>query len=238
LLTLPAAQHIDVFTIRFPDPDSIDYHNNQFDTLPDNVSFRYPIANNIQTLSAKNSNGGNDPYGILFVPQLRSDGCKQSELKHVPGNATRLHNLPQGTDYSLVALAPWFSPTCMHEYLESARGSPVQALLVYQPGRSAAMPPAASDASWALGDGGAWKSANNFPTYAIMPVSGSILVEQLGLYSGNVTDAPKGSALASMLNPTDYVRLWAGIRTGGSSFHYTFGMGTSYLFCPVECTNG
>jgi hypothetical protein len=84
------------------------------------------------------------------------------------------------------------------------------------------MPPSPSDASWALGDGGAWKSANDFPTYAIMPVSGGILVEQLGLYSGNVTDTPYGSELSGMLNAFDYVRLWAGVRTGESPSFMSF----------------
>lgn len=215
VLIVAAAQSIDVLTIRFPDPDTIDYRNTRFDTVPQNVSFRYPIRNNIRTLSPKDSGRGTDPYGILFVPDLKSEGCKQSELKHIPANATRHHNLPQGTNYSLVGLAPWFSPACMHEYLESARSfSSMHAILVYQPGKSAAMPPPASDASWALGDGGAWKKANEFPTYAIMPISGSILVEQLSLFSGNITDAPDGEDLASMYRATDYVRLWTTIRTG------------------------
>lgn len=188
-------------------------------TLGDNISFQYPITNNIQTLSTKNVERGNDPYGILFVPELETDGCKKSEEEYVPANATRLRNLPQGTNYALIAIAPWFEPTCMHEYFKSVRAAPVKALLVYQPGTSAAMPPPMNDASWGLGDGGGWKSSNNFPTYAIMSVSGSIITKQLSLYSGNITDAPNGHELSSMFSPTDYVRLWATVNTGTWAVH-------------------
>jgi hypothetical protein len=211
-LTIAAAQGISVLTIDFPDPYIIDYTNNEFFTLPNNISFQYPITNNIQTLSPKNADS--DPYGILFIPDLKTEECRQSEEKYILKNATRYHHLPPDTNYSLVALAPWFSPTCMQEYFEKAREERVVAFLVYQPGISAVMPPPMNDASWGLGDGGTWKAANNFPTYAIMPVSGGILAEQLSVYSGNVTDAPYGQELSSMLNPTDYVRLWARVRIG------------------------
>jgi hypothetical protein len=131
----------------------------------------------------------------------------------VAKNATRLSNLPQETNYALVAFAPWFSPTCMLEYFQSARNSPVKAFLVYQPGTSAMMPPPMNDVSWGLGDGGQWKSANNFPTYALMSVSGGIIAEQLSLYSGNITDAPHAEELVSLFSPADYVRLWATVNT-------------------------
>lgn len=179
-----------------------------------NNSFQYPITTNIQTLSTKNVERGNDPYGILYVPDLGSDECKEAEGDYVPSNATRLRNLPQGSNYALIAIAPWFSAPCINEYFQSARTSPVKAMFVYQPGTSAAMPPTMNDASWGLGDGGSWKSANNFPTYAIMSVSGGIIVDQLGLYSGNITDVPHGHELASIFSPTDYVRLWATVSTG------------------------
>ena len=39
-------------------------------------------------------------------------------------------------------------------------------------------------------------------------------MNQLTLYSGNVTSVPHGHDLASMYSPTDYIRLWTTIGTG------------------------
>ncbi|KAF2707273.1 hypothetical protein K504DRAFT_458712 [Pleomassaria siparia CBS 279.74] len=211
------AQTIGIFTIAFPDPLSAP-DNNQFATLASNISFSDPIQGNIQTLSTKDVERGNDPYGILFVPDLQTDDCKNAESALVPANVTRLSNLPSNTEYALVAFAPWFRSDCMKEYFAAARKRPaVKAFLVYQPGDSWSMPPVMNDASWGLGDGGQWKAANDFPTYALAPISGTQIVEQLGQYSGNITDAPYGHDLASMFGPTEYVRLWANVNTSSSS---------------------
>jgi hypothetical protein len=75
------------------------------------------------------------------------------------------------------------------------------------------MPPPMSDPSWGLDDGGSWKTANNFPTYAIMSASGSIVMHQLSLYSGNISDVPHGHDLISDFSPTSYVRLFANVNT-------------------------
>ncbi|KAF2189177.1 hypothetical protein K469DRAFT_626053 [Zopfia rhizophila CBS 207.26] len=212
-----SANSIGIFTIEFPDPYMLSYYNDRFETLAANISFQYPITSNIQTLSSKSVEKGNDPYGILFVPDLQSDGCKNSEKDHVPENATRLSNLPRDADYSLVAFAPWFAPLCMQEYLDAARRSPVKAFLVYQPGQSATMPPPMNDPSWGLEDGGSWKAANRFPVYALASISGGIIMDQLSKYSGNITDAPHGHDLASIYDLTSYVRLWATINTGSGN---------------------
>ncbi|KAF2273481.1 uncharacterized protein EI97DRAFT_436127 [Westerdykella ornata] len=207
------ASRIDIFTVRFPDPSSPSFNDDQrWITLPTNVSFRYPITDNIQTLSSKNA--GYDASGILYVPELRSDECKKSEEAYVPANATRSRNLPSSNPgIPLIALAPWFSPTCMKEYLESVRKDSVRVLFVFQPGTDRAMPPPMADASWGLGDGGAWKSANDFPTYAINAASGSVILAQMTLYSGNLSEVPHGKDLSSALDSTDYVRLWARVET-------------------------
>ncbi|KAF2737144.1 hypothetical protein EJ04DRAFT_129689 [Polyplosphaeria fusca] len=211
------AQGVGIFTIEFPDPYTLSYYNDEFVTLGSNISFQYPITSNIQTLSAKDVERGNDPYGILYVPELRSDGCKEAEGSYVPTNATRLRNLPSGTDYALIGFLPWFSPQCVLEYFQSARTSPVKALLVYQPGTTNAPPPGNNDPSWSLGDGGNWEDANKFPVYALSSTSGTIVMTQLSLYSGNMTDAPHGDELASLFSPTDYVRLWATVNTQAGS---------------------
>ncbi|ORY15763.1 hypothetical protein BCR34DRAFT_558520 [Clohesyomyces aquaticus] len=211
------AQSIGIFTIEFPDPYTLSYYNDKFTTLGSNISFHYPITNNIQTLSSKGVSSGGDPYGLLYVPDLQSDECKTAEQSLVPKNATRLKNLPQATDYSLVAFAPWFRPDCMIQYFEAARTAPVKAFLVYQPNQGNAMPPLMNDASWGLNDGGSWKSQNHFPVYALASISGSIVMDQLSKYSGNLTDVPHGHDLASIFSPTDYVRLWATINTDSGS---------------------
>jgi hypothetical protein len=215
MLSYAAAQRIGVFTIDFPDPTTIDYDNNQFETLNSSNSFQYRILGNIQTLSTKGVDNNQDPYGILYVPDLFTSGCKDQEGDHVPANATRVANLPQDKDYALIAVAPWFSAQCTIEYFTAARQLPTKAFFAYQPGDSNAKPPVLNDASWNLQDGGSWQSANNFPTYALSPMTGSNIMEQLNLYSANLSSVPHGDVLSQQYHSTDYVRLWATVSTSG-----------------------
>ncbi|KAF1851361.1 uncharacterized protein K460DRAFT_32187 [Cucurbitaria berberidis CBS 394.84] len=208
-----SAQRIGVFTIDFPDPNVIQYENNKFNTLNDSVSFQYRIPSNIQTLSTKGVDAGTDPYGILYVPNLQTDACRSEEQDHVPANVTRLANLPVGKNYALIAVAPWFSPQCVIEYFSAARQAPTKAIFVYQPGNNNAKPPVLNDPSWNLQDGGSWQSANNFPTYALSPMTGGNIMDQLNKYSGNLTTVPHGDALAQTFDRSDYVRLWATVST-------------------------
>ncbi|KAJ4366379.1 hypothetical protein N0V83_008015 [Neocucurbitaria cava] len=209
-----SAQRIGIFTIDFPDPYAIDYDNNKFNTLNDSISFQYRILSNFQTLSTKGVDAGTDPYGILYVPDLHSDGCKNEEQKYVPANATRLSDLPSGKNYALIAVTPWFSPQCQIEYFTSVRQAPAKAMFVYQqPGDSNAKPPVLNDPSWDLQDGGSWQSANTFPTYALSSMTGSVIMAQLNLYSGNLSTVPHADTLAQMFDPSDYIRLWATVST-------------------------
>jgi hypothetical protein len=208
-----AAQRIGVFTIDFPDPSAINYDNNKFTTLNDSVSFTYHLPSNVQTLSTKGVDGGTDPYGILYVPDLYTDGCKSEEAEHVPANATRLADLPAGKNYALIAVAPWYSPQCMIEYFTAARRVTTKAIFVYQPGQSNAKPPVLNDPSWDLQDGGGWQRANTFPTYALSSMTGGVIMQQLSQYSGNLTNVPHGAQLAQDYDHTDYIRLWASVDT-------------------------
>ncbi|KAH9863654.1 hypothetical protein J1614_009586 [Plenodomus biglobosus] len=208
-----SAQRIGIFTIAFPDPYAIDYDNNRFDTLNDTLGFSYRILSNIQTLSTKGVDAGTDPYGILYVPELRTDGCKALERQHVPANVTRLANLPDGTNYALIAVAPWYSPQCTVEYFTAARETTTKALFTYQPGTTNAKPPVLNDASWNLQDGGSWQTANFFPTYAVSSTTGKNIMNQLDQYSGNVSTVPHGDTLSRIYAPSDYVRLWASVST-------------------------
>ncbi|KAL5120451.1 hypothetical protein ACEQ8H_001741 [Pleosporales sp. CAS-2024a] len=210
------AQRIAIYTIDFPDPDTIGYDNDKFTTLNASLAFASHLNDHFQTLSTKGGDG-DDPYGLLYVPSLRSDACTSEEQRHVPANATRLANLPADKNYALIALAPWFSAPCMLEYFAAARQSPTKAVLVYQPAQGDAQPPMLNDASWSLDDGGSWQRANTFPTYALSTATGETIMAQLALYSGDLADAPNGSQLAQTLAPTDYVRLWATVTTAQSS---------------------
>ncbi|CAG5172344.1 uncharacterized protein ALTATR162_LOCUS7457 [Alternaria atra] len=208
-----SAQRIGIFTIDFPDPLRIDYDNNQFNTLNESVSFQYRILNNIQTLSTKGVDGNQDPYGILYVPDVYTSGCREQEGNYVPENATRVANLPTDKDYALIAVAPWYSAQCTIEYFTAARNHPTKAFLTYQPGDSNAKPPVLNDASWNLQDGGSWQTANDFPTYALSSITGRNIMDQLNQYSGNLSQVPHGDTLSQIYEPTDYVRLWATVST-------------------------
>ncbi|KAL1795013.1 hypothetical protein ACET3X_006829 [Alternaria dauci] len=208
-----SAQRIGIFTIDFPDPLRIDYDNNQFITLNDSVSFQYRILSNIQTLSTKGVDGNQDPYGILYVPDVRTSGCAQQETDYVLENATRIANLPSDKDYALIAVAPWYSAQCTIEYFTAARNHPTKAFLTYLPGDSNAKPPVLNDAAWNLQDGGSWQAANDFPTYALSSITGRNIMEQLNQYSGNLSEVPHADQLSQIYDPTDYVRLWATIST-------------------------
>ena len=123
-------------------------------------------------------------------------------------------NLPQDKDYALIAVAPWFSADCTKEYFAAARTHTTKAFFTYQPGQSNAKPPVLNDATWDLQDGGSWQMANQFPTYALSPMTGNNIMDQLSRYSGNLTEAPYGDQLANVFDRTDYVRLWATVSTG------------------------
>jgi hypothetical protein len=205
-LSYTAAQRINIVTI--------DYDTNEIIPLNDSVSFQYRILGNIQTLSTKNAESDQDLHGILYVPDLHTSGCKEQEGRYVPENATRLADLPPARDYSLIAFAPWYSAQCTIEYFTAAREFATKAFLTYQPGESNEKPPVLNDASWNLQDGGGWQAANIFPTYALSSMTGNNIMDQLTLYSGNLSDVPHGDELAQVYDPSDYIRLWAAVSTG------------------------
>lgn len=134
----------------------------------------------------------------------------------MPANVTRQQTLP-ATDYDLVAIAPWLSPTCVVEYLTAARHAPTRAFIFFLTGAnySTTVPPEADSAVWALGDGGAWKDDNLYPVYAIPGADAATLLAASALYSKNTTEVPFGHELAEIYDPRNYVRLFLEIDTGG-----------------------
>ncbi|EEP81743.1 predicted protein [Uncinocarpus reesii 1704] len=92
-------------------------------------------------------------------------------------------------------------------------------MLFYRPGNSRARPPPADAPEWDLGDNDQWKSEHKFPAYAIPGAFGTSLMEQLSLYSGNLSDAPQGPYLTMQYeNATARAYGLIALENEGSSF--------------------
>lgn len=107
---------------------------------------------------------------------------------------------------------------CTEAYLAQARSDAVRGAITFQP--STSTPDAVADVgddSWTLADGGHWKSDNQFPIYAISYTAASQILNQLALYSGNMTEVPNGDLLANQFDPRDYPRLFAHIDLQGGT---------------------
>lgn len=193
--------------------------------LQPNISFSQHLdQSSLQTLSTHNAASGGSISGFLYVPDLkRDDPCVNISEPYVPHNVTRQANLPP-TDFTLVAIAPWINVECSLAYLGAARSDPARAFLFYLVGNGAstgsAQPPPISSPVWSLDDGGAWKRKNPFPVYAIPSDVGDQLMQELSLYSGNLTDVPYGHVISELpsIDPRDYVRMYTrlSVKTGPS----------------------
>jgi hypothetical protein len=174
------------------------------DPVQESLSFYFPESGNIRTLSTTDASSGTEISGLLYTPVPSTTLCPQWPL-YVPKNATQVV-LPRAT-FGFVALAPWISSNCTLAYLAAVRQDPIRSFVFYLPGNSTNIPPLANDPTWALGDGGKWKSTNRFPVYAISSNSGNQIMSQLSLYTGNLTSVPNGHELANIYSPSDYIRL-------------------------------
>ncbi|KAI1484457.1 hypothetical protein F5X96DRAFT_664128 [Biscogniauxia mediterranea] len=179
--------------------------------LSSQIAYSEDYIGNITTLSTNyvpTSNGV--IQGLLYVPDLnRDDSCYDLANEYIPANVTRQANLPT-TNYKLIAIAPWISIECTRSFLASARSDPLRAMLVYLPGSGATQPPDADSLEWDLNDGDAWKSNNHYPVYAVTGAAGEVMMEQLSLYSGDLSEVPFASQINTTYspNPDDYVRVW------------------------------
>ena len=138
----------------------------------------------------------------------------------MPANISQTTGLLEEDDddivgrFDLVGLAPWISPECSMDYLAAARrSSRTRAVLFFIPDSGSEQPPAVSDSMWDVGDGGRWKSENDFPVYALSGTTGAELVEQMVAYLGDVDDVPFGPEARQELGP-GFVKLFAQIETG------------------------
>ena len=148
--------------------------------------------------------------GLLYVPDITNyASCNTLQYDFIPPNVTRRSDLPP-TNYNLIALAPWFSIDCTQAYLAAARFDPVRAFVFYKPNNSSNKPQDVDSPVWNLDDDGAWKSTNRYPVFAVPGLEGQQMMEQLSLYSGNVSEIPHGQQITELYgpNPSDYVRIW------------------------------
>ncbi|KAI2604003.1 uncharacterized protein GGS25DRAFT_444424 [Hypoxylon fragiforme] len=179
--------------------------------LSSQIAYSEDLLGNITTLSTTSVTTSNGVVqGLLYVPDLGvNDSCQALAEPYIPQNVTRQVNLPT-TSYNLIALAPWINADCTQSFLASARLDPIRGMLVYLPDNSTSQPPAVDDQAWDLGDGGAWRTTNRYPIYAIPGASGAEMMRQLSLYSGDLSQVPFSNQIMSIYspNPADYVRVW------------------------------
>lgn len=182
------------------------------------ISFTYDLQQNIRTLSTNGATSGNDITGLLYTPDLpQDDPCFNASLPYIPTNATRPSSFPDNARYSLVALAPWISPTCTLSYLAAAREVQTQGFLFFMTTNNTAEPPLANDAYWSVGDGGNWKRDNNYPVYVLPGTTGNALINATAEYSGDISNVRNGEQLLETQDPSDYIRLYVDIDTGQSN---------------------
>lgn len=206
-----SANAFQIVTFELPDPATDSNAATNYQLVNSSLSFAYRQTDNVRTLSTNYAKAGSDRTGFLYVPDLTSDACVNASSPFVPSNVTRQANLP--SDFEAVAIAPWVSPACTLEYLNSAQVNPVVvAFMFFLPNSTDEIPPAANDAAWGLGDGGQWKGSNQYPVYAIDAAVGVNILQQMSLYSGNTSSAPFGSKLVDLYGSRNYVRLFIDIR--------------------------
>lgn len=178
------------------------------------IAYSAEINDNITILSSKYAPTSNGIIqGLMYVPDLDSDDpCKELESAYVPSTAVRQSDLPP-SDYNLIALVPWYNGSCTKSYLAAATVDPIRAYITYRPDNTSEKPPDANNEQWNLHDSGAWKTNSKFPIYAVSGLTGSSMMEQLSLYSGNVSSVPYGQNITALYSPDadDYVRIWSQI---------------------------
>ena len=201
-------------------------------------SFSFDLQSNIRTLSTNGAATGNDITGLLYTPDLpENDPCFNASLSYVPRNATKPSDFPNNARYSLVALAPWISPTCTLAYLAAAQEEETRGFLFFMTNDNTEAPPQANDAYWNVGDGGKWKQEYQFPVYVLPGASGSTLINATGDYSGNFSSVPNSQELLGMEDPSDFVRLYVDIDTGESNSQFP-GTSISFICVPYSALMG
>jgi hypothetical protein len=208
------ANALSIVTLVFPDPRVFSAGGTPFTELNEYVSFRYDAPGPVVTLSSTDANPKSDISGLLYLPQLDpGSSCEPILGNYVPQNATSQVHLPVGTQHGFLAIAPWISTVCTKDFLWAARDDPLRAFVFFLPNQDTTVP-LSNDAAWDLGDGGKWKKNAKFPVYVISGASGNLILNEMALYSGNLTTVPFGQMLADEFPPNAYVRLAGTISLG------------------------
>lgn len=218
LISSAGATSLSVITVTFPNPEWSPTASTTFQRLNASLSFLFSSPSHIVTLSSNSATPGQDVTGLLYTPILPAgnDGCRTAGDYTIPSNATTRANLPKA-DYDLIAVAPWGSPGCVLQYLNSVQEDPIVGFIFFLPDNSTTAPPAANSNAWSLGDSNEWKGDNHFPVYAIPGQSGDLILRNSALYSGNMTDVPHGHLLTESYDSRDYVRLFVDVQTSGGT---------------------
>lgn len=181
-------------------------------SLSSDIAYSETIRDNITTLSTNYAPSDGTIQGLLYVPDIDPDDeCSERAIAYIPKNATRQSNLPP-TSYNLIALAPWIDANCTKALLASTRADQLRAFLFYLPGGDYSQPPASDDPTWYIDDDdtNSWMSKYKYPIYVLPSASGTQIMHELSLYSGNLTQVPYGANISELYHPNsaDYVRIW------------------------------
>lgn len=150
------------------------------------------------------------------MPDVPESACSNETLRDIPSNVTRIDDLPGSSRLPPLAVAPWTDPQCVQAFLSAMRADAVSGAIFFLPGSGTGQPPSVEDPAWSLNDGGQWQGDNQYPIYALPGATGAFLLEQLALYSGNMSSAPFGQQLIEEYNEHDSVRLVARVDVSGS----------------------
>ncbi|KAM0808290.1 hypothetical protein AB5N19_08633 [Seiridium cardinale] len=185
-------------------------------SLSNKIAYSETIRENITTLSTNYAPSDGTIQGLLYVPDIDpDDSCSDRASAYIPKNATQQSNLPP-TSYNLVALAPWIDADCTKALLASTRADQLRAFLFYLPNNDTSQPPGSDDSTWTLDDdsSNSWMSKYHYPIYVIPGASGTEMMHELSLYSGNLTQVPYGANISALYHPdsADYVRIWTELR--------------------------
>lgn len=183
-----------------------------------NISYELFLNQNLRTLSTNNANNVDNIEGFLYVPDLTStDPCTNTSTQYIPQTATRLLDV-QPLQYDVIALVPWISQECTLSYLAATSKDGAAAMITYVPNNQTGIPPPVSDPQWGLNDGGQWKSDSHFPVYAIPGASGIAVMQQLSIYSGNISTVPHSAQLLQQgADSTDFVRIYCNLQTSAKN---------------------
>lgn len=160
------------------------------------------------------SNGpGESISGLLYVPELSNDACNEEAKSLIPPNVTRRSDFPK-PPCALMAIAPWISPNCTLAFLDAANDDRVVGTVLYIPNNSTSKLPMGNGTIWKLDEDDTWKLNHPFPVYAIPGAYGKQLVNEIALYSGNLSSVPHGNALSSEYGPKARARIFARVDVG------------------------